>query len=77
MSHFLLIFDRKRRRDPKVICIADPRDAQRELFRFEEKLRDSADRGVVLLVAEREEDIRKTHGQYFKQVEGLEELVAR
>jgi hypothetical protein len=75
MSHFLIIFDRKRRSDPKVLRIDDPRKAQRHLFVFERKLRNDPDHGVVLLVAEREEDIRKTHGQYFKAADDPTHLV--
>ena len=44
------------------------------LFELEDELADDPDRGVVLLVAEREEDLRATHGHYFATVD---ELLAR
>jgi hypothetical protein len=76
MSHFLVIFDRQRRADPKVERIEDSREAQLRLFEIERELRDDPDHGVVLLVAEREEDLPKTHGQYFTSVDELKRLVA-
>jgi len=72
MSHFLVTFDRKRRSAPEVERIEDAQEAQERLFAVERELRaGNPDRGVVLLVAEREEDLVKTHGQYFKTVDEL------
>ncbi len=76
MSHFLVIFDRKRRRDPDVERIEDASEAQERLFEMERVLRHDPERGVVLLIAEREEDLSKTHGQYFKAVDDLASLSA-
>ncbi|MDQ2981148.1 MAG: hypothetical protein M3R26_02340 [Actinomycetota bacterium] len=74
MSHFLVIYDRRRQAAPTVEEIADHKEAQERLFEIESQLRLDPDRGVVLLVADREEDLRKTHAQYF---EHLDELTGR
>ena len=73
MSHFLVIYDKTRPGATEVECIDDPSDAQRRLFEVEEELRGDPDRGVVLLVAEREADLHRTHAHYFQT---LDELVA-
>lgn len=74
MSHFLVIYDRKRRAEPQIERIEDAHEAQSRLFQIEDELRGDPDRGVVLLVAEREEHLRKTHGHYFKSVDELMEF---
>lgn len=76
MSHFLVIFDRRRRLDSQIEQIDDPQEAQARLFEIERELRSDPDRGVVLLLAERVEDLVRTHGQYFKSVDELKRLVA-
>jgi hypothetical protein len=75
MSHFLVIYDRRRQLDPTVEEIADAEEARARLFEIESDLRSDPDRGVVLLVADREDDLRKTHGQYFERVDELTRLV--
>ncbi len=68
MSYFLVIHHR---RDPaRVERVEDPEEAQRRLFELERELRADPDRGVVLLVAEREEDLVHTHSHYFKKSGG-------
>lgn len=76
MSHFLVIFDRRRRLDSQIEQIDDPQEAQARLFEIERELRSDPGRGVVLLLAERVEDLVRTHGQYFKSVDELKRLVA-
>ena len=76
MSHFLVIFDRRRRDDPQVVEVDDALEAQQQLFALERELRADPERGVVLLVAERIEDLKATHGQYFPSVDQLTRLVA-
>jgi hypothetical protein len=75
MSHFLVIYDRHRRHDPAIERIEDAQEAQDRLFAVERELAQDPDRGVVLLVAPREEDLPRTHGQYFKTVDELRRLV--
>lgn len=77
MSYFLVIYDRRRQRDPDVEQIADGDEAQKRLFEIEDELRADPDRGrgVVMLLAEREEDLHKTHGQYFERVDDLSRAV--
>jgi hypothetical protein len=74
MSHFLVIFDRTKPGDASVERIDGAHEAQLRLFQVEQELRDDPDRGVVLLVAEREEDLHRTHGHYFKSLEELTQL---
>ncbi len=71
MSHFLVIYNRRRGVEPQVERIDDQREAQERLFQIEDDLVGDPDRGVVLLVAEREEDLRETHGHYFATVDQL------
>jgi hypothetical protein len=76
MSHFLVIYDRRRQLDPTIEEIADAVLARERLFELEAELRLDPDRGVVLLTAGRAEDLRRTHGQYFERVNDLTRLVA-
>ncbi len=75
MSHFLVIYDRRRQGPPKVERIDDARAAQLRLFELEDELRGDRDRGVVMLMAEREEDLHRTHAHYFKTRDELLEHV--
>lgn len=75
MSHFLVIYDRRRRTDPKVERIEDAHDAQERLFAVERNLRDDPDHGVVLLLAAHEGDLVRTHGQFFRSVDELARVV--
>jgi hypothetical protein len=75
MSYFLVIFDRHKQREPTVERIEDADAALARLFDLESRLRGSTNgRGVVLLVADDEEEIRRTHSQYFKSFDELREL---
>jgi hypothetical protein len=69
MSHFLLIFDRTKRRDLRVQRIDDPHEALALLRRAEQNL--MPNEGAVLLVADSEEDLRQTHAHYFTSFDEL------
>jgi hypothetical protein len=71
MSHFVIIFDRRRRVPPKVSAYEDPLEAQERLFEAEAELRDDPERGVLLLYAENEESLHRTHGSFFLDLEEL------
>jgi hypothetical protein len=75
MSYFLVIYDRHRQLKPVIERVTDSAGAQERLFEIEAELGDDPDRGVVLLVADGEDDLRKTHGQYFERVDDLRRLV--
>lgn len=72
MSHFVIIYERHRRLPPKIAVFEDAREAQAKLFETEEALRGDPERGVLLLYAENEESLRRTHGSFFF---GLDELL--
>jgi hypothetical protein len=74
VSHFIVIFDRRRRADAEVVRIDDPEEAVKRLFEVETSLRGDKTRGVVMLVADDEETIRETHSHYFKSFDELLEL---
>jgi hypothetical protein len=65
-----------RRTRPRVEEIEDAETARTRLFEIERDLLHDPEHGVVLLVAEREEEIEATHGQYFKTLDELGELVS-
>jgi hypothetical protein len=71
MSHFLVIFDRQKHVEPLIERHEDPAAAVARLFEVEGELRGDQSRGVVLLVADDESDLRRTHSHYFKTVEEL------
>lgn len=74
MSHFIVIFDRRRRADAEVERIDDAQEAVARLFEVETRLREDETRGVVMLVAENEATIRATHSHYFNSFDELVEL---
>jgi hypothetical protein len=76
MSHFLVIFDRRRRADAEVQQIEDAQEAMERLFEIERELRGDSDRGVVLLVADDEQTIRATHAHYFRSFDELVDAAA-
>ncbi len=75
MSHFIVIYDRQRRADPRVIRVDDGDYALRRLFAIEDSLQGDDTLGVVMLVAEDEETIRATHSHYFKSISELLDVV--
>jgi len=62
----------KRRRAARYRALRGASIATERLFATEARLRDDPDHGVVLLYAEDEESLRKTHGSYFL---GFDELL--
>lgn len=73
MSLLLLTFTRGASVDPEIERFEDPEEAMREFADRERELRGS-ERGVVLLIAEDEATLRKTHSHYFQT---LDELLAQ
>ncbi len=71
MSYFLLVFSKRRAEPPVVERIEDAREAGEKLLEAEARLRDDAEHGVVLLYAEDETSLRKTHGTYFLDFDEL------
>jgi hypothetical protein len=77
MSHFLVIHSRTDQRATRVERIDDARKAQERLFELEDEFRDDPERDVVLLIADREEDLLRTHGHYFKDTQELMALIGQ
>jgi hypothetical protein len=77
MSHFVLIFDRRRPGSPKVERYEDSKVAQERLFEVELELHGDAEHGVVLLYADSEESLRQTHASYFQDLDELLETAGR
>jgi hypothetical protein len=71
MSNFLVFYSRKRQEEPRVERVDDSDEAVRRLLDAERKLAGDPLHGVVLLVAEDEADLRRTHSHYFSSVEEL------
>jgi hypothetical protein len=71
VSHYLVIFDRRRGVASTVERYDDPDEAQARLFETETELRDDPDRGVILLFAESEASLRRTHGSLFLEFDDL------
>jgi hypothetical protein len=71
MSHFVIIFDRRRPGLPSIEEFDDADRAQARLFEAERELLGDPTRGVVLLYAENEESLRHTHGSYFRDLDEL------
>ncbi len=69
MSHFVIIFGRSG--DPAIERYEDAAEAQARLFEAERELHDDPDCGVVLLYADSEESLRRTHGRLFEDIDGL------
>ena len=71
MSYFLLVFSKRRGEPPVVERIEDAREAGERLLETEARLRDDSEHGVILLYAEDEDSLRKTHGSYFLDFDEL------
>lgn len=69
MTLFLLKFDRKQR----TVDVEEVHDdgVLERLFEAEQLLRDRPEMEVVLLTAEDESDLRRTHSRYFESVDEL------
>jgi len=73
VAHFLIVFDRAHGRLLREEVFEDNRDALQERFRAE-RLHRADDVEVVVLTADSEEALRRTHARYFNS---LSELAAR
>jgi hypothetical protein len=71
MSHFLVFYSREQSEGPRVERIEDSTEAVRRLLAAEHALADDRSHGVVMLVADDEDDLRRTHAHYFASVEDL------
>lgn len=71
MSFFLLTYTRRAEAAPEIVRYEDSAQAMDAFVEAEHALRGSRDRGVVLLIADDEETLRKTHSHYFESVEEL------
>lgn len=69
MTYFLLVYDRKAGRiiDRHEYAEKDRAKALQERFRLEATHRDHQDIEIVVLGAESEDALRKTHGRYFSE----------
>jgi hypothetical protein len=65
MSHFLVFYDRGRQGEPEVKRIEDSNEAVAALLEAEHDLAGDPERGVVMLVADDIDDLRRTHAHYF------------
>jgi hypothetical protein len=75
MSFFLLTFSKQSETDPEIARFEDGQDAMNAFVDAEHALRDDDRRGVVLLVAEDEDTLRRTHSHYFSSVDELLSMV--
>jgi hypothetical protein len=71
MSHFVVIFDRLRPGSPTVERYDDAESARVRLFEIELNQAGDPDHGVVLLYAESEDSLRRTHGSLFSNLDEL------
>jgi hypothetical protein len=69
VSLFLLTFHRRKLEQPELTEL-NPEDALARLLEAEQELRGS-EYGVVLLIADDEESLRRTHSQYFETFDEL------
>lgn len=73
MSFFVLTYSRKRDRNPDLERFENADAAMKRFIERERALRRTdGDGGVVLLIAEDEETLRRTHTHYF--VESVDEV---
>ena len=70
MSHFLVFYSRNAGDQPRVVLV-DEAEAVQQLLEAERRLADDPTHGVVMLVAENEDDLRRTHAHYFESIEDL------
>lgn len=77
MTYFLLVYDRSRGqliRPIEVFSQPERSSSMQRCFALEREYLGQKDIEIVVLGAESEEAIRKTHGRYFKTVELLGDL---
>ncbi len=69
MSYFVIVYDRAQRKilvGPEEFDASRRRAAMGRRFELEAQWRSSPDVEVVVLGAESEDQIRRTHGRYFR-----------
>jgi hypothetical protein len=72
VSFFLLTFDRRKGREPQIEEFADSELAMDRFVAAERQHREIDDgKGVVLLIADNVETLRRTHSHYFFTTEEL------
>ena len=72
MSYFLITFTRGDGTNPQLERFEDGGDAMAAFTARERELRaDDGSRGVVLVIADDEETLRRTHSHYFATFEEL------
>ncbi|HTR33073.1 MAG TPA: hypothetical protein VMH47_04270 [Gaiellaceae bacterium] len=71
MSFFLLTYRRQADADPAIVRFEDSTEAMSAFVNAERALRDDETQGVVLLVAEDEQTLRRTHSHYFSTFDEL------
>ena len=71
MSHFLVFYSRNPGDEPRVVLVENEADAVQQLLDAERLLAHDPTHGVVMLVAENEDDLRRTHAHYFESIEDL------
>ncbi|HVW88808.1 MAG TPA: hypothetical protein VHC01_05020 [Gaiellaceae bacterium] len=71
MSFFLLTFDKQSEAAPEIARFEDAQGAMSAFVEAERALRGDDRRGVVLLVAEDEDTLRRTHSHYFASVDEI------
>jgi hypothetical protein len=70
VSLFLLIFDRDKH-TVDVTLLGDRETSLETLFKAEATIRDHPEREIVLLTADDEDDLRRTHARYFESFDEL------
>jgi hypothetical protein len=72
MSYFLLTYDSRDGREPQIVEFADSAEAMDRFVAAERQHRAMKDgKGVVLLVADDVETLRRTHSHYFMTTDEL------
>jgi hypothetical protein len=76
MSFFLLTFDRTNGREPQIMEFTDSSSAMDEFVAAERRHREVDDgKGVVLLIADDVDTLRRTHAHYFMTTDELLDAV--
>ncbi len=71
MSYFLITYSRRGGEDPVLERFEDAAEAATKLLEAEARLRGDLVHGVVLLYADDEASLRRTHGSYFLDFDEL------
>lgn len=76
MKHFLIVFDRRAGQILRLEEMTSAQEALRERFAVERKHRGETDLEVVVLGADSEAALRRTHARYFENLASLVRRVA-